>query len=106
MERNIIISKIAERKLEELFDYLVENWSLKVKSDFIKKLDKNISLIKSQPESFAQSEKDPDLRKCVVTKQTTLYFRFDEKQIKILTLFDNRQNPDKLTTELKKNAEQ
>ena len=100
MERHVVISKIAERKLEELFEYLVETWSPKVKSDFIKKLDKNISLIKSQPESFAKSRKDPDLRKCVVTKQTSLYFRFDERQIKILTIFDNRKDPDKLKIEL------
>jgi plasmid stabilization system protein ParE len=100
MERKVVISKIAEIRLERLFAYLLENWSAKIKSDFIKKLDRNITLIKSQPESFAQSEKDPSLRKCVVTKQTTLYFKFDEKEIKILTIFDNRQNPDKLKNDL------
>lgn len=100
MKRKVVISKIAERKIEKLFDYLDENWSLKVKSDFIKKLDKNISLIKSYPESFPRSQKSPDLRKCVVTKQTTIFFRFTDKEIKILTIFDNRQNPNKLKTEI------
>ncbi|HET8885938.1 MAG TPA: type II toxin-antitoxin system RelE/ParE family toxin [Salinimicrobium sp.] len=100
MERKIVVSKIAERKLEILFGYLMENWSAKVKSDFIRKLDKNILLIKSQPEIFPKSEKNPDLRKCVVTKQTTLFFKFDEHKINILTIFDNRQNPDKLKSEL------
>lgn len=100
MERKVVISKIAEGKLEKLFEYLLKNWSFKVKSDFIKKLDKNISLIKSNPESFPQSAIDPALRKCVVTRQTTLFFKFDEKEIKILTIFDNRQNPDKLKTDL------
>lgn len=96
----MVVSKIAERKLEKLFNYLLENWSEKVKSNFIKKLDKNISLIRSQPEIFPHSEKNPDLKKCVVTKQTTLLFKFDEKEIKILTIFDTRQNPDKLKADL------
>lgn len=100
MLRKVVISKIAERKLWILFDYLVENWSLKVKSDFIRKLDKNISLIKTQPEIFPQSDKNPNLRKCVVTKHTTIFFRFTDKEIRILTIFDTRQDPDKLKAEL------
>ena len=56
MERKVVISKIAERKLEKLFDYLLKNWSFKVKSDFVRKLDKNISLIKSHPEIFLNQQ--------------------------------------------------
>lgn len=101
MGRTVIISKLAERKLENLFEYLVINWSIKVKNEFINKIDKSIKLIKEHPESFPASEKEKGLRKCVVTKQTTLYYRFDDKQIKVVTLFDNRQNPSKLNTEIK-----
>ena len=56
MSRTVIISKIAEKKLEKLFEFLLEEWNQKVKSDFIKKLDKNIFLIKNNPESFSESE--------------------------------------------------
>ncbi len=76
MSRTVIISKTAEKKLEKLFLFLVENWSLKVKSDFIKKLDENINLIKTNPESFPQSEKKVGLYKCVITKQRTLFYRY------------------------------
>ncbi|RKS42752.1 plasmid stabilization system protein ParE [Gillisia mitskevichiae] len=100
MNRKVIISKTAEKKLSSLFEYLLENWSAKVKSNFIKKLDHNIDIIKLEPETFPESQKDPGLRKCVITKQTTLYYRFDSDQIKIVTIFDTRQNPDKLEKEL------
>lgn len=100
MPRKVIVSKTAEKKLNTLFDYLTESWPPRVKSDFIKKLDKNIELIKVQPEAFPESEKDPGLRKCVITKQTTLYYRFDTTQIKIITVFDTRQHPDKLKKDL------
>ncbi|EDP98574.1 hypothetical protein KAOT1_15192 [Kordia algicida OT-1] len=36
MGREVKISKTAEIKLEKLFDYLLENWSEKVKANFIK----------------------------------------------------------------------
>jgi len=100
MSRKVIISKTAEKKLSSLFEYLLENWSAKVKSNFIKKLDHNIDLIRSEPETFPESQKDPGLRKCVITKQTTLYYRFDTKQIKIVTIFDTRQNPNTLKKDL------
>lgn len=70
------------------------------KDDFIQKLDKSISLIKEQPESFPSSEKSKGLRKCVVTKQTTLFYRFDKEKIKIVTLFDTRQHLKKLKSEI------
>jgi len=98
--RKVILSKKAENKLEKLFSYLLENWSLKVKTDFVKKLDRSIEIIKAHPESFPQSQKESGLHKCVVTKQTTLYFRFDSKQIKVVIIFDTRQNPKKLNKEL------
>ncbi len=100
MNRKVIISKTAEKKLSSLFEYLLENWSAKVKSNFIKKLDHNIDIIKLEPETFPESQKDPGLRKCVITKQTTLYYRFDSEQINIVTIFDTRQNPNKLKTDL------
>ncbi len=96
MSRTIVISKLAERKLDILFEYLITKWSIKVKNEFINKLDKSISHIKEYPESFPSSEKEKGLRKCVVTKQTTLYYRFDDNKIKIVTIFDTRQDPQRL----------
>jgi len=101
MSRTVIISKLAERKLDKLFEYLIMNWSIKVKNEFVKKLDKSISVIKKQPESFPSSENEKGLRKCVVTKQTTLYYRFDKYKIKVVTIFDTRQNPKKLKSDKK-----
>ncbi len=101
MSRKVKISKTAEKKISELLDYLQENWSLKVKSDFVKKLDKSIDLVKSDPNIFPESDKKLGLYKCVISKQTTMYYRFNSKTIFIVTIFDNRQNPSKLKKEVK-----
>lgn len=47
MERKIVLSKTAEKKLRKLFDFLTEQWSEKVKNEFIKKLDFSINSIKN-----------------------------------------------------------
>ena len=40
--------------------------------------------------------KKEKVRKCVLTKQNTLYYRVMETEIQILRVFDTRQDPAKL----------
>ena len=100
MNRKVVISKTAEKKLDKLFDYLIQKWSITVKKEFVKKPDASIEVIKKQPEIFPESKKAKGLRKCVITKQTTLYYRYTSKRIHVVTLFDTRQNPKKLDKEI------
>jgi len=98
--RKIILSNIASRRLEKLLNYLELEWSLKVKNDFIKKLDKSLKQIQKFPESCQQTSFVKGLHRLVVTKQTSLIYRFDSKTITIVTLFDNRMNPNNLKKEI------
>jgi plasmid stabilization system protein ParE len=98
--REIIISKTAKNKLDKLFYYLITHWGLEAKADFVKKLDKSIDAIKLHPESFPESYVKKGLHRCVITKQTTLFYRFTSKKIIIVTIFDTRQNPTKLSKDL------
>ena len=99
----VFLSELAENKLLKLNDFLLENWNLKVRNDFINKLTSKIEQISEQPESCPQSSEFKGLYKCVVTKQTTFYYRinFDKKEIEVITVFDTRQNPDKLKKDIK-----
>jgi len=74
---------------------------LKPKNDFISRLKEKIDQIVLQPQSCPQSSTFKNLYKCVVTKQTTFYYRISttEKAIEIITIFDTRQNPRKLNSE-------
>ena len=100
MSRKVIITKTAEKKLNKLFDYLSENWSERVKKEFIKKLDHNLEIIKNYPDIFPKSDAKPGLHRAVITKQTTIFYRFNSSEIKLVTVFDSRQNPRKLYKEL------
>ena len=100
MGREVVVSKTAERKLDKLFEYLITEWSIKIKTDFVEKFDSSIEIIKNQPELFPESKKGKGLRKCVITKQTTLFYRYNSKRINIVTIFDTRHNPYKLDKEI------
>lgn len=96
MSRKIIITKTTEKKLNRLLEYLSENWSEKVKKEFVEKLDHNLEIIKIHPEIFPESVLKPGLHRAVITKQTTLYYRFNSTEIKLVTVFDTRQHPNNL----------
>lgn len=96
----VILSKRAKTKLENLLEYFEKEWLATSKYDFIKKLDRSISQISKLPASCPESKKFPGLFKCVITRQTTIYYRIKDQSIEIITLFDTRQNSNKLNKEL------
>jgi len=97
--RRIILSKKASKRLENLLEYLESEWSHKVNNDFIIKLDKSLKQIQKFPESCPHTRYVKGIHMLVVTKQTSLIYRFNSKTITIVTLFDNRMNPDRLKKE-------
>jgi len=101
MERKIILSKRASKKLDKLLLYLETEWSEKVKKNFIYKLDRALNILKNNPRSSPESKQSPGIHQCVVTKQTTIFYRFDRMKIYIISVFDSRQDPKKLKKELK-----
>lgn len=96
MFRQVIFSKTARKKLLLLLDHLELVWSIKVRDEFEIKLENCIEILKTMPESFIKSEINTNRYKYVVTKQTTIYYRFNSKSITIISVFDTRQDPKKI----------
>tara|TARA_R110002124_G_C8761073_1_gene499140 strand:- start:201 stop:503 length:303 start_codon:yes stop_codon:yes gene_type:complete len=98
----VFLSELAENKLLKLSDYILENWNLKTRDKFIEKLTEKIKQISLQPESCPKSSEFKGLYKCVVTKQTTFYYRISTElnEVEIITIFDTRQNPNKLRKDI------
>ncbi|MEL7005665.1 MAG: type II toxin-antitoxin system RelE/ParE family toxin [Bacteroidota bacterium] len=96
MPKSVVLSASGAVKLSDLLEYLEQGWSKKVKDDFIKKLDRSVDRISKYPKSCPESKKYPGLFQCVVTKQTSLFYRVRKKEIEIITLFDTRQDPTKI----------
>ncbi|TKG91976.1 type II toxin-antitoxin system RelE/ParE family toxin [Puteibacter caeruleilacunae] len=100
MSRRIILTKRAESKLIKLLEYLEQNWSVRIRNKFLKKLRKSLNVLKEQPDSFPKSIENRGLHRYVMTKQTTIYYRFDLENLYVITFFDTRQNPRRLKKEL------
>ncbi len=99
--RKVVLSKRSSNRLGKLLEYLENEWSLKDKNNFLKKLDKSLAQIQKYPESCIETNYVKGLRMLVITKQTSLFYKFNSKTIFIVAIFDNRMN----TTKLKKETE-
>ena len=96
MNREVIWSPAAEEDLDKILDYLQHKWSLNVITKFIDKVDENIGLINEDPGIFPIINKDLQIRKSVITKHNTLYYREVNRKIEVIRLFDSRHDPKKL----------
>jgi plasmid stabilization system protein ParE len=92
----LIWSDEALNNLKGIIDYLEYKWTNREIKKFVQLLDKQLKLIKENPFLFSESEKSNGLRKSVLSRQTTIYYRIIDYEIRIITLFDNRQNPNRL----------
>ena len=98
----VFLSPIAEKKIQLLLEYLEQEWSRRSREDFLLKFRKRLNHISKHPKSCVKSNQFPNLYKCVVTQQTTLFYRIKLDEIEVVTMIDNRQDPEKISGELEK----
>lgn len=98
---SIYLSPVAEYKLIKVLEYIEMEFGEKSKIKFLKKFSERTKAIEMNPYSFIETDLD-GIFKCVVTKQTSFFYRILSTSIEILTVSDNRQNPDKVFKELLK----
>jgi len=92
----VTISGRAEQNLDNIVRYLETEWSVRVRDKFLDILKAKIALIAKTPQLYEASSKKKTVRRCVVSKQTSLYYRLGKGEIEIITIQDNRMNPRKL----------
>ncbi|WP_165750591.1 type II toxin-antitoxin system RelE/ParE family toxin [Cellulophaga sp. Z1A5H] len=96
MLKEVIWSPSAENDFELILDYLQLNWNDRIINRFINKVDDNIRLILEDYKIFPVINEDLQIRKSVISKQNTLYYREKSGKLEIVRLFDSRQDPNKL----------
>jgi plasmid stabilization system protein ParE len=74
---------------------LEEHWTEHEIKRFARKLDRCIAIIEKDPMTFPKPFMQPNLRKAVITKENTLYYNVEGKVVRIVNIFDSRQNPNK-----------
>lgn len=91
----IIWSEEAIKNLKAIVKYLQLKWTDQEINKFARRLEKQIEIIKNQPRAYPISKKK-NIRKAVMTHQVTFYYEISNDAVKIISLFDTRQNPAKL----------
>jgi plasmid stabilization system protein ParE len=97
----VFLSPLAERKLIILLDYLTKEWGVNSKNKYLSKFKNAVNQISTHPKSCPESLEMKGLYKCVLTKQSTFYYRIKNNEIEIITFFDNRQDQSKIFKEIK-----
>lgn len=96
MPKQIVWSPQAEADLNSILEYLHLEWNMNVAIKFIKITEALVLRIGENPKQFPVIHKNLKIRKCVITKHNSLYYREWKVNIGILRIYDNRQDPKKL----------
>jgi plasmid stabilization system protein ParE len=70
-------------------------WTEKELRNLAKEIEKTIDLLSRNPLLFQSSDLNLAVRRVVVAKKNTLYYRINGNTIEVLSFFSNRQNPQK-----------
>lgn len=88
----------ALEELEETIKYLEKEFTDREIGKLAKEIERITSLISQNPNLFSVSE-TKKVRKAVILKYNSMYYRIENKQIQILSFFSNRQSPEKRNLE-------
>jgi plasmid stabilization system protein ParE len=81
---------------EAILRYVTENFGITKAAEVDMHFERVIDLIAVNPRMFPHSEKMQDIRRCVISPQTTLYYRFTGEFVELISFRGNKLNPDAL----------
>ncbi|MDD2278183.1 MAG: type II toxin-antitoxin system RelE/ParE family toxin [Bacteroidales bacterium] len=96
MSYQVRYSTRAYAEYEEILDYVVENFGLEVAAKVDLHFEEVINQISINPNLFPYSNKMKKLRRCVISPQTTLYYRSSGECVELASFRGNRMDPESL----------
>lgn len=97
MPKPIIWSSLSENDFENILNYLDKKWGNQIAFDFIELTENLLNQIVINPKQFPVFYKRKKVRRCVLTKHNSLFYRDGKTKIEILRIYDTRQDPNTLT---------
>lgn len=77
-------------------EFLLSEWSEKDAQEFIDEVDKTEFILKQENVDFQNTDM-PAIKRCVICRQITLFYKvMDKKNIEFLRFWNNYQNDKKL----------
>jgi plasmid stabilization system protein ParE len=91
----VIWSDEAIGDYQQNIDYLLREWSEQVAIEFVEDVEGVIELIKIHPELYPLTDYQA-IRKAVISKQVTLFFKSNRREINLIRFWNSYQDPKKL----------
>ena len=92
MSLEIILTPNAKDTLLSIVSFIQLKWGDRSAEKFIEKTYKVLDTISQQPYLFKAYE-EKNVRKALITKQTSVVYRVLHDRIEVLFFWDNRQEP-------------
>ncbi|GGG45681.1 type II toxin-antitoxin system RelE/ParE family toxin [Epilithonimonas arachidiradicis] len=89
----ILWTDLALEELAQTVEYLEQEFTDKEIDNLGNEIERILSIITQNPEIFPYSDKYK-IRKVVILKFNSLYYRILNDKIEIVSFFSNRQNPE------------
>ncbi|WP_375596896.1 type II toxin-antitoxin system RelE/ParE family toxin [Roseivirga ehrenbergii] len=86
-------SLCARHEQIELLEYIVQKFGRTTAQEVYERIEKVLDSISQKPEIYRASKRQADLRKCVLSKQTSIYYRINEGYIEVVSFRANLKNP-------------
>ncbi len=93
MSLPVVWSPASREEYAEILQYVDDEFGTDAALNMMDKVEAAVEQIASFPYLFPFSEIRPDIRRAVITSQTSILYRVTETQIQLLHFWDNRQDP-------------
>lgn len=98
-QQKVYWTPVAIKSLKETREFISKQWNQQVIDYFLDLIDKRIEQIKTNPH-IAPLIENTEFRKLIIHENVSLFYMNSGDLIKILLIWDNRQNPKKMTEKL------
>ncbi len=90
--KQVIWTPSSKKSLQETIEFLSETWNEEIVDDFLNQIDYRISQIQ-EPPKIAPVVESSKFRKLLIHKSISLFYRNYPEYIKIILIWDSRQDP-------------
>jgi len=101
MIKPVLLTLNANADLESISIWLAENWNAQVLENFLLLYQSKVRVIAEYPCRYPIIHQPSKLRKAVLTKHNVILYREKEEQMEVVSIFDTRQDPERISSLVK-----
>jgi len=93
MALEIYWTKRADKKFDEIIEYLLKEWGKNITEAFVKRVYDFLDILVEFPEIGTLENRKKEIRGFTIVKQINVFYMIRGNKIILLDFFDNRQRP-------------